>query len=339
MLSKLRFFILVVCGILINHKTHSQIKNLGFEGAGVRGIAYVGAIKQLEDQRILKNVEKVGGTSAGAIAALTLSLGYNSREIEKIIYDTRLQKFNDGKFFFVGGLARVNKKYGWYRGRAVTKWIGEIIEQKTGYPEITFRELHERGFKDLYVTGTSLNNQTPIVFSHKSYPDMKVKDAVRISISIPLYFEAVCIDGRGKVVDPKKATVPYDIMVDGGFTANFPIQIFDSTSNNIRIVDNTTIGFRIDTPSQIVHDSVSHKLAPYPITRFRNYMGALYTYVIENLNRNTLTSEDWDRTVSISSSTIGPKIRKLSTAEKNMLITNGELAMKNYLMNRHLVAE
>jgi NTE family protein len=73
-------------------------------------------------------------------------------------------------------------------------------------------------------------------------------------------------------------------------------------------------------------------LAPVEINRFRNYVGAFYVYVIEQLNRQTLTSQDWSRTISISSGSIGPKIRRLSPEEKNELISNGMAAARSYLM-------
>ncbi|HEY3405137.1 MAG TPA: patatin-like phospholipase family protein [Ohtaekwangia sp.] len=310
-------------------------RKLVLEGAGIRGIAYVGAIKQLEEQDLLKGIEKVGGTSAGAIAALTIALGYSSGEIEDIIYKTKLQKFNDGRFIFFGGISRMNRNYGWYRGDAFISWLEKVIANKTNHPDITFRELHERKFKDLYVTGTSLNKQKLIVFSYETYPDMKVKDAVRISMSIPLYFEAVFIDASGKVLDKKSATGDFDIMVDGGLTGNFPIHIFDSLTvidnRQVRIPDLTTIGIRVDTPEQIGYDSLHKGLAPIPIDRFRGYVSAFYNYAIENLNRNQLTDKDWKRTVSISSGDIGPKIRKLSVQEKDFLIRNGYQATADFL--------
>lgn len=310
-------------------------KNLVFEGAGTRGLAYAGAIAALEEQQLLANVESVGGTSAGAIAALTVALGYRSDEIEKIIYDTKLQKFNDGKFFFIGGMSRMSKRYGWYRGKAFTQWLDKIIADKTGNGDITFRELHQRNFRDLYVTGTSLNHQKLLVFCRQSYPDMKVKDAVRISMSIPLYFEAVCIDSAGHVLDIRKAKGNYDIVVDGGFTGNFPIFLFDSYDKSqgklIRQYDGQTLGLRIDTDEQIAYDCAQKGLAPMNVDRFNQYIGAFYTYVIENLNRATLDERDWGRTVSISSGGIGPKIRKLSKEEKDLLLSNGRSAVNAFL--------
>jgi NTE family protein len=305
--------------------------NLVFEGGGIRGIAYVGALEVLDEAKILPGITRVAGTSAGAIAALTVSLGYQPSEIEKIIYDTKIQKFNDGKFFFIGGINRMNQKYGWYRGAAFTKWLGEIIKAKTGNADITFRELHQQHYKDLYVTGTSLNRQRLIVFSHENYPDMKVKDAVRISMSIPLYFEAVCIDSAGHVQDIKTAQGNYDIMVDGGFTGNFPIALFDSTTSTTLIPNMKTIGLRLDTDEQIGYDRDGKGLAPMSVEKFNDYIGAFYNYVIENLNRSHLTPEDWKRTVSISTGGIGPKIRKLSVKEKEALMKNGRDAMREFL--------
>jgi len=311
------------------------IKNLALEGAGIRGIAYVGAIRKLEEQDLLKGIEKVGGTSAGAIAALTVSLGYNSKEIEDIIYNTKLEKFNDGRFVFFGGISRLNSNYGWYRGDAFTKWLEKIIHAKTDDADVTFHQLHEKGFKDLYITGTSLNRQKLIVFSFETYPAMKVKDAVRISMSIPLYFEAVFIDSTGTIVNKKEAAGNFDIMVDGGLTGNFPLTIFDSLVSDEnrfhRVANRQTVGIRIDTPEQIRYDTLNKGLAPIPIDRFKDYVAAFYSYAIENLNRNSLTPEDWQRTVSISSGNIGPKIRKLSVHEKNFLIGNGYEAMTRFL--------
>lgn len=66
------------------------ITNLVFEGGGIKGIAYVGALEILEE--ITKNlsipfslqtVERVAGTSVGAITALLVAIGYNSEEIRR----------------------------------------------------------------------------------------------------------------------------------------------------------------------------------------------------------------------------------------------------------------
>lgn len=58
-------------------------KNSVFEGGGVKGIAYVGAMEVLEEKGVLENIQRVGGTSAGAINALLLGLNYSLDETSK----------------------------------------------------------------------------------------------------------------------------------------------------------------------------------------------------------------------------------------------------------------
>src|SRR5690606_813864 len=111
-------------------------KNLVFEGAGIRGVAYTGFVSEFEKAGLLEQVEKVGGTSAGAIVALALALSHQADEITSLIYDTRFQQFNDGQYIFFGGISRVNKRYGWYKGDKFLKWLEKIIAAKTGNADI-----------------------------------------------------------------------------------------------------------------------------------------------------------------------------------------------------------
>ena len=67
-----------------------MVRNLVFEGGGVKGIAYGGALKMLKKYGFLSHIEKVAGTSAGAITAVLLSIGYTVEELSKIISETNL---------------------------------------------------------------------------------------------------------------------------------------------------------------------------------------------------------------------------------------------------------
>ena len=322
---------------MLNAQPASQVENLVFEGAGIRGIAYCGALKEMELRGMMSDLKRVAGTSAGAIMAMAVSLGYSSDELSTIISGTNFKHFNDGRYFFIGGINRVSKYFGWYRSKKFDHWLGKIIAAKTGNANITFAELHAKGFKDLYVTGTCLNKQKLIVFSYETYPSMRVRDAVRISMSIPLYFEAVFLTREGKIVEHPKNKQGLDIMVDGGFTGNFPIRIFDSTryhspaETNVFNYNNYTLGFRIDKEEQIKNDTTNYELAEIPINNIKTYLGAFYTIVMENLNRQSLTRADWERTVSISDGALGPRLRKLSKYEIDALLQNGNTAMKKYL--------
>jgi NTE family protein len=327
--------------LLCNNSVDAQIKNLVFEGAGIRGIAYAGAIKKLEEKGMMQQVERFGGTSAGAIIALLLSLDYTGDEIQSIISNTSFRKFNDGQFFFFGGIHRLKKYYGWYRRNQFEKWLDALIEQKTGNANISFEEFHRRGYKDLFITGTSLDQQKLIVFSYEQFPKMQVKDAVLISMSIPLYFEAVFMSDDGVIIYHPKEKKGLHVMVDGGIIANFPIRLFDSTKfidsslPNRFAINKHTLGFRIDRAEQIASDSTMSGLAPFYIKGFNSYMQAFYSIIIENLNRQNLTKEDWKRTVSINDSDINPRIKKIPSGKIEQLITNGIDATENFLLRNN----
>lgn len=343
MFKRANYITTSVIAVLFTQVCSAQTpRNIVFEGAGTRGIAYCGALQQMEEHNWLQNVQRVGGTSAGAVSALTVALGYNSNEIRQLIQGTSFKKLNDGHFLFAGGINRMTNYFGWYRNKKTDEWLGKIIEAKTGNADITFRQLKETGrYKDLYVTGTCLNKQQLIIFSHETYPDMKVRDAVRISMSIPLYFEPAFIDAKGNTFYHPKDKTGLDIVVDGGITGNFPIRIFDSTkysSNpstiNQFIFNKETIGFRIDSDEQISKDKKNdNSLAALPINSFKEYLSAFYNIVIENLNRQPLTKEDWARTVSISSGNISPRIRKMKKEEIELLINNGIAGFINFKKN------
>jgi len=72
-----------------------HFRNLVFEGGGVKGIAYVGALEVLKSKGILQNINRVGGTSAGAINALLLGLNYSPTETKNILSKLNFKNFLD----------------------------------------------------------------------------------------------------------------------------------------------------------------------------------------------------------------------------------------------------
>ena len=327
-------------------QTDKPYRNLVLEGGGIRGIAYGGALAELDQRNILPQIKRVAGTSAGAIQAALLSVGYSPQEITEITFKTPIQKFTDGKFIFFGGFHRLSNRYGWYRGEKFKLWLEDLIAVKTGNPYLTFAQLHQLAdspnFRDLYATGTNLTQQRVEIFSYETFPDMKISDAVRISMSIPLFFQAVFLDAQGRIIQKPSKGQKADILVDGGIISNFPIQLFDRgryiTAGNVPqdsvVINSETIGIRLDTDIQIAYDQKQSGLAPLPVLNFQEYVSAFYTMVIENLNRPQLKPGDWERTISVSTKGYGPKIRRLSEQDKKTLLTSGQEGVNRFFENK-----
>jgi NTE family protein len=285
----------------------------------------------------------VAGTSAGAIVGTLLSVGYSPEQLKQIMFSMKIQTFNDGQGFFIGGQKRLRKNFGWYRGEKLEQWIGKLIGEKTGSEDLTFKELHELSlqnsfYKELFVTATNLTKQKTEVFSFFSSPDMKIKTAVRISISVPLYFAAVFLNEQGEVVRKPKRSGNYQVYIDGGILANYPLDIFDTipftsmdSVTNKNKFNNKTLGFKVERPEQIAYYKSATSIAPYNIHSFRQYISALYNIIIENLNRKQPFDYEMSRTIFISTDNISPKVRRISLEQKQLLFQNGKDAANQFL--------
>lgn len=328
--------------LLVFSQNNYNYKNLVMEGGGVRGLAYSGALEILEQNGILKNIDRVAGSSAGSIAGLMVSLGYNSKEIDSILQTLKIQEFNDGKDI-ISEINRVKKEYGLYKGDEFEKWLGQLIEQKTGSTNTTFSQLHRlhetnKNFKEFYCTGTNITLQRLDILSWKTRPDMELKTAVHISSCIPFYFKPVPIDSAGNEVLLKDTLANYNLYVDGGMLCNYPINMFDSsldgsnplTSEKV-IYNPQTLGLKLERGEQIEEfEKGDSAIAPYKITGIKQYTGAVMNLMMETINRKPGLANEKGRTIYISYGDISGKPRKVSLEEKKMLHDYGVSATTKF---------
>ncbi len=342
---KILLFLICLPFLSFSQKNYNY-KNLVLEGGGIRGLAYPGVLQVLEEKSILKNIEKVAGTSAGAIIALMVGLGYNSHDIDSVFQSLKIQKFNDGKNIF-GKIRRLKKEYGIFKGDKFERWLSVLIKNKTGDPYTTFFQLHQlhvtnNDFKDVYCTGTNVSKQQLQVFSWQHTPHMQLKTAIHISGSIPVYFRPVAIDSAWNEVPIKNNKINFDLYVDGGMINNYPINIFDSCLDGNNPFDcenitynNQTLGLKLERLEQIQQfNNGITTIAPHPVTSLNDYKLALINLLQETLGRKTFNLEnEKGRTIYISYGNVFGKIRKVSATEKNELFNNGVKAAEIFFTN------
>lgn len=70
-------------------------KNLVFKGGGVKGIGYIGALDEFQKQGFLEGVERVAGTSVGAITAGFIAVGCSVAKLNELLVNTNLMDFLD----------------------------------------------------------------------------------------------------------------------------------------------------------------------------------------------------------------------------------------------------
>lgn len=340
MKQPLLLFILLVFFSYAN----AQYKNLVFEGGGTRGLAYAGAVHTLEEKGILASVENVAGTSAGSIIALMLSLGYSSKEIDSIMFGLKIQKFNDGHGGVVGKYARAKKFYGIHKGDVFTNWLEDLVAAKTGIPMLTFFQLDSlrssnRNYRGFACVGTNLSKQRSETFSLATTPGMPVKTAVRISCSIPFFYEPVLLDSAGKEGVKHVKGYNYQVYSDGGILANYPVNIFDSCKNNGDPLfcdsiqyNKQTLGFKLDRKEQVDQYGHSTDITPYNIQNLKQYGAAFFNLVMETMNRKAKLENELQRTVYIPYSDLFSNPKKVSEEEKKQMYENGKAATEKFLV-------
>ena len=224
---------LFLCDAMLG-KVKYPFKNLVFEGGGVRAYVYHGALRVFDEYGILPRIERVAGTSAGALQAALLAFGLSVDEtiaLYKTMDNTRIRRPSvDDDAVRNGRLGRVRdnltlanrliNRFGLYSNQYLQSWLQEIIAQHCGgNGRATFADFRARGLRDLYIIAVNITRRRTEIFSADTTPNVSVADAVVMSSSIPFFFEAVQFDG--------KSLGQGDYYIDGGAQNNYPLTIFD----------------------------------------------------------------------------------------------------------------
>jgi len=322
-----------------------QFRNLVFEGGGVKGIAYIGAMQVLEEKGILTNIQRVGGTSVGAINAVLIALGFNNAEQRDVLWKLNFNNFLDASWF-IPNVYRVISRYGWYKGDFFREWIGEHIKKKMGTSNATFRDLKDAKKPDLYVYGTNLSTHFSEVFSVEHTPDIRLAEAVRISMSLPLFFTAIRNTRNG-------------VYVDGGVLNNYPVKLFDRekyvtkekhdlmtvrteyyqeenesflkkhTDRSPYIYNKETLGFRLDSKKEIAAFRYNEPQVD-KIDRFFEYVNALIKTILESQGNTHLHNDDWQRSIYIDTLGVSTTDFNLSDDLKRQLEESGRKGAEEY---------
>jgi NTE family protein len=215
-----------VLGIIVRERGGGGMKaDLVFEGGGVKGIGLVGAYTAIEAHGFVP--ANVAGTSAGAIVAALVAAGHSAAELRTVMDALDYRDFEDSTVLdripIVGPLLNVLAEDGIYKGDFAERWVRELLAKKGVR---TFADLIADGYTEerykyrLNVITADLTNERLVVLpqgiaAYGMDPDrLEVAKAVRMSMSIPFFFEPVVL---------KRS-----YFVDGGILSNFPIWLFDS---------------------------------------------------------------------------------------------------------------
>lgn len=145
-----------------------------FGGGAIRGLAYIGTIRALEELEIEYDV--IGGSSVGAIIAALIACGYKSYEIENIFMKVNFDLFKDIHFGF-------GKPFALSKGEIFQDWLNELLSNKINVHgrNVTFKDLENK----LVIVTTNLSEFSSQDFSFEKTPDFEIAQAIKISSSMP----------------------------------------------------------------------------------------------------------------------------------------------------------
>ena len=146
-----------------------------FGGGAIRGLAYVGAIRAMEELGVEYDI--IGGSSVGSIIAALIAVGYKSYEIENIFMKVNFDLFKDLHF-------GIGKPFALSKGEIFMDWLNELLKNKVEgalQKRIIFRDIQ----KPLVIITTDIKHFKTQEFSKMATPDFEVAQAIKISSSMP----------------------------------------------------------------------------------------------------------------------------------------------------------
>lgn len=329
-------------------------KNLVFKGGGVKGTAYLGAIKALYENDIIDQIERVAGSSAGAITATLLCFNKDFQSINSMMNSLNFQMVPQLKTEFetkepvwlpkfigkevlklssdVEAVQRLISRYGWFSSEYFYTWLKSVIaENCDGNPLATFSDFKKCGHKELFIIATNASRLDVSIFSSERTPHMPVADAVRMSMSIPLFFESMQFNGSQIGVG--------DIYVDGGVLLNYPIHIFDEeqyAKENIWFrngINWETLGFYLYASPNLISENE-------PISNFKDYITHLYECYNISLQLSEVDNNQIDKRRTVVINTLDVKATEFDLISSDLryqnLVNEGFEATTQYLLDfRH----
>jgi WD40 repeat protein/predicted patatin/cPLA2 family phospholipase len=268
---------------------------LVMKGGGVKGLAYVGALKELE--KYYKFTWFIG-TSAGAIAAVLLGAGYTSEELERILSQKKFTDFLDAEFYELP--FNLLFKKGLYPAKAFTAWIDNLLAEKLDSPiRVTLERLPHR--VTIYA---SRREKNVLVFDSK---DPKTRHlpasyVVRCSMAIPFVFTPEQ-DAGIKVMD-------------GGIKHNYPVEVLLKDNPDAKF-----IGLYLG-PEHFEGEE-----------KDKGLLSELYSIWTEAADIDALTKYV-DQTVVIDPRPISSINFNLNDEQKNFLINCGKISAQKYLLKQ-----
>lgn len=220
-----------------------DIKGIVFSGGSISMIRSLGLIKYLNERDLIKNIKVFSGNSFGSIIATMMAIGMSYDEILAEMSILRIDDAIDTSFDDI--VDNVVYYGGVDDGSNFISTMISIFEKKQMSFYTTFEELFEKTGNYLLMPATKIQNFTTTYFNIQTSPKMRIIDAVRASMSIPIIYEPVKYKGF--------------LYCDGGLLDNYPFSATQKFMSDLIINPQDLYGiklFRQNNPTSKLENTV-----------------------------------------------------------------------------------
>jgi NTE family protein len=314
-------------------RSNGQFVDLVFEGGGVKGVGLAGAYSMLEERGF--EAKNVAGTSAGAITAALIAAGYKADELREIIVSLNFRQFQDeaweDRIPLIDRTVSILLDQGVYEGQRFYEWMKELLEAK-GIR--TFRDLVIQEFAEdpkyrskLQVIASDVTGRRLLVLPRDASQlgldpdDLEVAQAVRMSMSIPFFFEPV------RVTNEK--TGEKHTIVDGGMLSNFPVWLFDCEKDEEP--EWPTFGCLLVEPEPEKPVAARLDKDDRGFSALIDYIKAMAQTMMEAHDRLYVQQAQWARTIPIPTLGVGTTEFDITRERALALYESGRKATADFL--------
>ncbi|MCC2614904.1 patatin-like phospholipase family protein [Aestuariibacter halophilus] len=258
-----------------------------FSGGGTRLPAHIGIFAALNELNL--TFDHVVGISGGSIVSALYSCGHSLDSIMTLALDTDFRQFRGYSIFKLlrdGGLSD---------GVKFERWMDRQLDGQR------FCDLS----MNLNIVATDVNGGGPVIFNRHTSPEMKISEAVRYSMSIPLVFS----------FKPYKSHV----LVDGAILSE------DALFRNWAGDNTPNVCFRLKSQqvTTLRKRQAFFQLPEFVFMLIRTFMTAL--------SREYVHAEHWHNTIVVDTGTLSSVDFSMTEEQKKLLYQDGYQAAMAYL--------
>ncbi len=242
---------------------------------------------------------------------------------------------------------------GWYSADAFLAWLcrklntGQLNGQPRAFADMTMAQFHEATGRDVTLVAADTTWQRMLLLNNRTAPQLPVVYAVRMSMSVPLLWEAVAWRaewGPYHTWDSKlQQLTPNDMtgheIVDGGLLSNFPIALFMASRPDVAAVvgparTKNVLGLLIDEtlpvpnrPPRPASSGLASSVGGLVVLKRLSQLANTATTASDNMAKALFASN----VVRLPAGGYGTTQFDMTDAEREALIDAGRQAMRNFL--------